>query len=125
MSKSLLPDESNCVSDIYELTEWLIRKEFLPDVKQFYEHKLPYQSKAELISFLSGQLYGAHLVWTTITGDRINSDQLWEISRVIAWMVEYKPGTEWLKYFECMMDNLIKAMRLAADREGENELEKA
>jgi hypothetical protein len=122
----ILPDEADRVSDIYELTEWLIRKEFLPDVKQFYEHKLPYKHVSELISFLSGQLYGAHLVWTTVTGDRINSDQLWEISRVIAWMVEYKPGAEWMKHFECMMDNLIQAMRLAADQEGENEqIEKA
>ncbi len=122
----IMPDESNHVSDIYELTEWLIRNEFFPSVKDFYENKLPYQNKSELISFISGQLYGAHLVWTTITGDRINSDQLWEISRVIAWMVEYKPGAEWMKHFGVMMDNLIKAMRLAADKEGENEqIEKA
>ena len=125
-SFSVLPDESNSVSDIYELTEWLIRNEFLPSVKDFYENKLPYQNKSELISFISGQLYGAHLVWTTITGDRINSDQLWEISRVIAWMVEYKPDATWAKHFEVMLTNCIKAMRLAADKEGENEqIEKA
>ena len=117
----ILPDEADRVSDIYELTEWLIRKEFLPDVKQFYEHKLPYKHVSELISFLSGQLYGAHLVWTTVTGDRINSEQLWEISRVVAWMVEYKPDATWAKHFEVMLTNCIKAMRLAADQEGENE----
>ena len=125
-SFSVLPDESNSVSDIYELTEWLIRNEFLPSVKDFYENKLPYQNKSELISFISGQLYGAHLVWTTITGDKINSDQLWEISRVVAWMVEYKPDATWAKHFEVMLTNCIKAMRLAADKEGENEqIEKA
>jgi hypothetical protein len=125
-SFSVLPDESNSVSDIYELTEWLIRKEFLPDVKQFYEHKLPYQNKSELISFMSGQLYGAHLVWTTVTGDRINSDQLWEISRVIAWMVEYKPDVAWEQHFNDMINDLKVNMRLAADKEGEDaQIEKA
>ena len=125
-SFSVLPDESNSVSDIYELTEWLIRNEFLPSVKDFYENKLPYQNKSELISFISGQLYGAHLVWTTVTGDKINSEQLWEISRVVAWMVEYKPDVTWAKHFEVMLTNCIKAMRLAADQEGENaQIEKA
>ena len=125
-SFSVLPDESNSVSDIYELTEWLIRNEFLSSVKDFYENKLPYQNKSELISFMSGQLYGAHLVWTTVTGDKINSEQLWEISRVVAWMVEYKPDATWAKHFEVMLTNCIKAMRLAADQEEENaQIEKA
>lgn len=116
-SFSVLPDESNSVSDVYELTEWLIRNEFLPSAKDFYESQRPDKSKSDLTSFLSGILYGAHLVWNTVTGDKINAIQVWEISRVIAMLADYKPDAEWKKHFEALTKDVMQSMRM----EGENE----
>ena len=125
-SFSVLPDESNSVSDIYELTEWLIRNEFLPSAKDFYESQRPDKSKSAFTSFLSGILYGAHLVWNTVTGDKFNAVQVLEVSRVIAILADYKPDAEWEKHFEAIMKDAMQAIRLDADQEGENEqIEKA
>lgn len=125
---SFLPDEHNNVSSIHQLTEWFIRNDFLDSVKGYYNKTVPFTRISELVTFIAGQLNGAHIVWNAITGESYNAQQINECSEIIAWMAEtYEPGSSWERKFRLRVDDTMTSIQLLAlCQEGENEqIEKA
>lgn len=113
---------ANSVHSIHDLTKWLIKNEFLDSVKRFYNKTFPYSRASELVAFMAGQLYGAHMVWNSITGESYNAQQINECSEIIAWMVKtYEPGYSWERKFGFQLDDTMTSIKLLAiDQEGEN-----
>lgn len=108
-------DAANSVHSIHGLTKWLIKNEFMDSVKRFYNKTFPYSRASELVAFMAGQLYGAHMVWNSITGESYDADQLKECSEFIAWMTEtYEPENAWKRRFRLRLDDLITTLELLA-----------
>ena len=119
----IMPDEADNVSNIHELTEWFIKNEFFNTVKGYYNKTLPFARMSELVTFMAGQLNGAHILWNAITGESYNAQQINECSEIIAWMAKtYEPGYSWERKFGFQLDDTMTSIKLLAiDQEGENE----